>query len=161
MESQCQAQIFALEMPFGQVENCSLLNPVFVSGKYLFKEQLSGGQRPNLSEFINGRSFLLWEVMKMDHSHLDWMSRDVEFWEQDENYMKLFEGVNNFTIVNDPSERVVQLAEKRIKSVRSETRFQDTLLSVHELYLLCHGIKRDSFDKRELQIIVKKMMMKE
>ena len=74
--------------------------------------------------------------------------------------MKLFEGVNNFTIVNDPSERVVQLAEKRIKSVRSETRFQDTLLSVHELNLLCHGIKRDSFDKRELQIIVKKMMMK-
>ena len=59
------------------------------------------------------------------------------------------------------SERVVQLAEKRIKSVRSETRFQDTLLSVHELNLLCHGIKRDSFDKRELQIIVKKMMMKE
>ena len=97
----------------------------------------------------------------MDHSHLDWMTRDVEFWEQDENYMKLFEGVNNFTIVNDPSERVVQLAEKRIKSVRSETRFQDTLLSVHELNLLCHGIKRDSFDKRELQIIVKKMMMKE
>ena len=97
----------------------------------------------------------------MDHSHLDWMSQDVEFWEQDENYMKLFEGVNNFTNKNDPSERVVQLAEKRIKSVRSETRFQDTLLSVHELNLLCQGIKRDSFDKRELQIIVKKMMMKE
>ena len=54
-----------------------------------------------------------------------------------------------------------QLAEKRIKSVRSETRFQDTLLSVHELNLLRRGIKRDSFDKRELQIIVKKMMMKE
>ena len=97
----------------------------------------------------------------MDHSHLDWMSRDVQFWEQDENYMKLFEGVKNFEIVNDPSERVVQLAEKRIKSVRSETRFQDTLLSVHELNLLCRGIKRDSFNKRELQIIAKKMMMKE
>ena len=148
-------------MPLGQVDDCSLLNPVFVSVNYFFKEQLSGGQKPNLSEFINGRSFLLWEVMKMDHSHLDWMSRDVQFWEQDENYMKLFEGVKNFEIVNDPSERVVQLAEKRIESVRSETRFQDTLLSVHELNLLCRGIKRDSFDKRELQIIVKKMMMKE
>ena len=40
--------------------------------------------------------------------------RDVEFWEQDENYKKLFEGLKNFEIVNDPSERVVQVEEKRI-----------------------------------------------
>ena len=97
----------------------------------------------------------------MDHRHLDWMSRDVEFWDHDEYYLNLSEGVNNFTIVNDPSERIVQLAEKRIKSVRSEHRFQQTLLSVHELNLLCRGIKRESFDKKELQKIVKKMMMKE
>ena len=37
--------------------------------------------------------------MKMDHSHLDWMSRDVELWEHDENYLKLFQAVNEFTIV--------------------------------------------------------------
>ena len=80
-------------------------------------------------------------------------------WNQDRNYMKLFTGVNNFTVVNDPSERIVQLAEKRIKSVRSELRFQQTILSVHELNLLCHGIKRGSFDKKKLQHIVKKMMM--
>ena len=38
--------------------------------------------------------------------------------------------------------------EKRIKSVRSETRFHQTLLLVHELNLLCLGIKRGSFDKK-------------
>ena len=45
----------------------------------------------------------------MDHSHLDWMSQDVEFWELDENYLKLFEAVNNFTIVNDPSEKICEV----------------------------------------------------
>ena len=70
-----------------------MLNPVFVSANYFLKEQFSGGQRPNLSEFINGRSFLKWEVKKMDHSHLDWMSQDVEFWDRDENFLKLSEGV--------------------------------------------------------------------
>ena len=94
----------------------------------------------------------------MDHRHLDWMTRDVQLWDQDENYLNLSQGVNNFTIVNDPSERIVQLAEKRINSVRSETRFQQTLLSVHELNLLCRGISRKSFDNKELQKIVKKMM---
>ena len=97
----------------------------------------------------------------MDHSHLDWMSRDVELWEHDENYLKLFQAVNEFTIVNDPSERAVQMAEKRIKTVGSEKRFQETLLSVHELNLLCSGVQRKSFDKRELQSIVKKMMKKD
>ena len=160
MESPCLVPTFALAMPFGQVD-ALMLNPFSVSGNYFFKEQFSGGQRPNLSEFINGRSFLLWEVMKMDHSHLDWMTRDVDFWDQDESYLKLYEGVNNFTIVNDPSERIVQLAEKRIKSVRSETRFQQTLKTLHELNLLCRGISRKSFDKKELQKIVKKLMMKE
>ena len=97
--------------------------------------------------------------MRCDHSHLGWMTQDPDVWNQDENYKKLFTGVNNFTVVNDPSERIVQLAEKRIKTVRSELRFQQTILSVHELNLLCHGIKRGSFDKKELQHIVKKMMM--
>ena len=158
MESQCQAPTFALVMPFGQVDDSSYFESSFCLYKLFFKKQLSGGQRPNLSEFINGRSFLLWEVMKMDHRHLDWMTRDVQLWDQDENYLNLSQGVNNFTIVNDPSERIVQLAEKRINSVRSETRFQQTLLSVHELNLLCRGISRKSINKKELQKIVKKMM---
>ena len=86
-----------------------MLNPVFVSANYFLKEQFSGGQRPNLSEFINGRSFLKWEVKKMDHSHLDWMLQDVEFWDQDENFLKLSEGVKKITIVNDPSEKICEV----------------------------------------------------
>ena len=115
-----------------------MLNPVFVSANYFLKEQFSGGQRPNLSEFINGRSFLKWEVNKMDHSHLDWMSQDVEFWDQDENFLKLSEGVKKTRLWMIPVK----------KSVKSETRFHQTLLLVHELNLLCLGIKRGPFDKK-------------
>ena len=45
----------------------------------------------------------------MDHSHLDWMSQDVEFWDQDENFLKLSEGVKKITIVNDPSEKICEV----------------------------------------------------
>lgn len=90
----------------------------------------------------------------MDHSSLDWLSKSPDTWEENENYMQLL----NFVCVNDPSERVVQLAEKRVKSVRSEAKFQDTLLTVHELQVLSKGLKRDRFKKSDLQKIVKKLM---
>ena len=136
MESQCQTP--TLEMPFGQVDNCSYVESSFCLCKLFLKRAIFRWQRPNLSEFINGRSFLKWEVKKMDHSHLDWMSQDVEFWDQDENFLKLSEGVKKSRLWMIPVK----------KSVRSETRFHQTLLLVHELNLLCLGIKRGSFDKK-------------
>lgn len=72
--------------------------------------------------------------------------------------MHLFNFVQNIVCVNDPSERVVQMAEKLVKSVRSEAKFQDTLLTVHELQVLSKGLKRDRFKKSDLQKIVKKLM---
>ena len=108
--------------------------------------------------FVNGRSFLLWEVLSLNHSILGWLSKSPDAWTEDEDYLFLFSFVENITCVNDPSERVVQTAEKRMKSVRSEGKFQDTLLTVHELQLLSTGLKRDRFKKSELQKIVKKLM---
>ena len=69
-----------------------------------------------------------------------------------------FSVLSKHTYVNDPSERVVQTAKKQMKSVRSEGKFQDTLLTVHKLQLLSTGLKRDRFKKSELQKIVKKLM---
>ena len=94
----------------------------------------------------------------MDHSSLDWLSKSPDTWEENENYMQLLNFVQNIVCVNDPSERVVQLAEKRVKSVRSEAKFQDTLLTVHELQVLSKGLKRYRFKKSDLQKIVKKLM---
>ena len=135
-------------MIFGKVSYC----PFNLSNVIL------GGERPKLWQFVNGRSYLLWEVLGLDHSSLGWLTKSPQAWMQDENYLFLYNFVQNFTCVNDPSERIVQLAEKRIKSVRSKERFQDTLLTVHELNFLSHGLKRDRFKKCELQKIVTKLM---
>ena len=117
-----------------------------------------GEARPRLTRFVNGRSFLLWEVLRLDHSSLGWLSKTPDTWHEDADFMSLFKFVNNFICVNDPSERVVQLAEKRVKTVRSEERFQETLLTVHELNLLSAGLKRDRFNKNELQRVIAKLM---
>ena len=107
---------------------------------------------------MNGRSFLLWEVLQLDHSSLGWLSMSPDTWMEDDDYRVLLDFVQNLTVVNDPSERIVQLAEKRVKTVRSEVRFQETLLTVHELNLLSRDLKRDRFKKSELQTIVTKLM---
>ena len=50
------------------------------------------------------------------------------------------------------------MKEKRVKSVRSEKKFQDVLMTVNKLNLLSRDLKRDRFKKSELQIIIKKLM---
>ena len=89
---------------------------------------------------------------------MGWLSKTPDTWHEDADFMSLFKFVNNFICVNDPSERVVQLAEKRVKTVRSEERFQETLLTVHELNLLSAGLKRDRCNKNELQKVIAKLM---
>ena len=89
---------------------------------------------------------------------MGWLSKTPNMWHEDADYMSLFAFVNNLTCVNDPSERIVQLAEKRVKTVRSEERFQETLLTVHDLNLLSVGLKRDRFNKNDLQKVIVKLM---
>ena len=72
--------------------------------------------------------------------------------------MTLFAFANNFTCVNDPAERIVQLAEKGVQTVRSEDRFQETYLTVHELNLLATGLKKDRFKKADLPKLIVKLM---
>ena len=58
-------------------------------------------------------------------------------------HLALFAFANHFTCVNGPSARIVQLAEKRVKTVRSVDQFQKTCLTVYELNLPATGIKMD------------------
>ena len=50
-----------------------------------------------------------------------------------------------------------EMCEREV-SDNVEENFQATLLTVHELNLLSHGLKRDRFKKSELQTIVTKLM---
>ena len=50
-------------------------------------------------------------------------------------------------IDNDPAGHAVKLAGERIRTVRSEKAFQETLLTVKELRCLSSDIKRGKFTK--------------
>ena len=61
-------------------------------------------------------------------------------------------------MVNDPAERIVQLAEDRMKSARSEAMFQDTVLFVDEMQRLADGFKRGKFSKAKLQGVIQRLL---
>jgi hypothetical protein len=123
-------------------------------------EYFSGGNRPKVEEFINGRSFLLWEVLGLDHSDTRWMEKPVSEWPQDPSYVYLHRVVNNMSVVNDPAERMIRLVAERICMVRSEGRLQDTLLSVAELQRLLRDFRRGHFSKELLSRVLDRMLEK-
>jgi len=116
------------------------------------------GEPPSLVTFITFRSFLLWEVMSHDHSKLVWLTRDTTEWEEFDDYRELHFLSNNMMVVNDPAERIVQLAEDRMKSARSEAMFQDTVLFVDEMQRLADGFKRGNFSKAKLQGVIQRLL---
>ena len=63
---------------------------------------------PTLDTFLNGRSFLLWEVMGQTQENLAWLEQPVDDWERYDDYRKLFFFVNHLVVVNDPAERYDQ-----------------------------------------------------
>ena len=56
------------------------------------------------------------------------------------------------------SSPVVQLAEDRMKSARSEAMFQDTVLFVDEMQRLADGFKRGNFSKAKLQGVIQRLL---
>ena len=66
--------------------------------------------------------------------------------------------VMKMTVVNDPAERMVKLAAERIRTVRSELRFQQVLLTVVELQRLSRDFRRGTFTKQQLEDVVKKLL---
>ena len=63
---------------------------------------------PSLSLFISGRSFLLFDILSLVHEDLEFLSRPVQTWNEDEVYQKVFTFVTNLKVVNDPAERLVK-----------------------------------------------------
>ena len=96
--------------------------------------------------------------MGKNHTHLAWLSLPVQEWKEDNNYEDVDEVVTKLCIVNDTAERAVKAAGDRLGSVRSEKAFQDALLTIDELRRLSSDIKRDTFTKKQLSTVIKKML---
>ena len=121
-------------------------------------EYFVGGDRPKVEEFINGRSYLLWEVLEMTHENTNWMETPVNEWPKDEYYRLLHHVVTQMTVVNDPAERMIRLVSERISKVRSEDRLQDHLLTIVELQRLARDFHRGHFSKEQLESVLDKLL---
>ena len=147
---------FACEPGSQKCDNFKACRGHFCTGNEYFKE----GNRPKVEEFFNGRSYLLWEVLGLDHSDTKWMEKPVKEWAQDPSYAYLHRVTNTLTVVNDPAERMIRLVAERISMVRSEDRLQDTLLSVAELQRLLRDFRRGHFSKELLSRVLDRMLEK-
>lgn len=135
------------------IHQLSVPGPYFCTGDAFW---LDG--RPSLATFVNGRSFLLWELLNHSQAKLAWLNQPANIWEQSAAYGELHFCVNNLCVVNDPAERIVQLAAQRIPTVRSEERLQETLLTVEELRRLAEDFHRGTFTKQQLTTVIRKML---
>ena len=97
----------------------------------------------------------------MDHPDMAWLSMPVQQWKKDPNYIEVEEVVTKLCVVNNPAERAVKAAGDRIGSVRSEKAFQATLLTLEKLRRLSSDIKHDTFTKKKLSTVIRKMLEKE
>lgn len=64
---------------------------------------------PNLVSLIGARSWLLFNLLKLDNSQLDWLQVPVKYWDKMESYKKIEKFVVNLEVVNDCAERDVKL----------------------------------------------------
>ena len=96
--------------------------------------------------------------MRKNHTLLAWLSLPVQQLKEDSNYREVEEVVTKLCVVNDPAECAVKAAGDRIGSVRSEKAFQANLLTLEELRRLSSDIKRGTFTKKQLSIVIKKML---
>lgn len=96
--------------------------------------------------------------MRYDHSKTGWLHLPVVHWKFNADYHRLKQVVINMSVVNDPAERMIKLAHERIKTVRSELRWQQVLLTVVELQRLSQDFRRGTFTKKQLEDVVKKLL---
>ena len=83
---------------------------------------LTDGQIPHLSSFvtITKGSIKFFDIIKVSPSFL---SKDPISWHDDKDYQAALKVVQNLTVVNDTSERAVQLATK-CNDIITKNRYQ-------------------------------------
>ncbi len=96
--------------------------------------------------------------MQFKKADLGWLKLAVHEWQQDPNFVLLFNTVTNFAVVNDCAERFIKLVSENIMSVRSEENLSNTIVTVAELHQLARDLKRKSFSKKQLEQTIYKVL---
>ena len=116
------------------------------------------GSPPCLSNFLNGRSFTLPDLLGYKPHDLQFFKLAVPEWKDNSVFKSLHQFVNGLTIVNDPAERFIKSLKDWLGSVRSETRLLDTLLTVEELRRLDRKFKRRTITKADIARVMQKIV---
>ena len=96
--------------------------------------------------------------MRFKKADLGWLKLAVSEWQQDPNFVLLFNTVTNFAVVNDCAERFIKLVSENIMSVRSEENLTNTIVTVAELHQLARDLKRECFSKKQLELTIYKVL---
>ena len=90
------------------------------------------GSMPSLARFVDSTSWMIFHILGMKEEEVAWLNMDVVKWVESQHYNKFAEFVRGLMVVNDPSERSVQLAKQFVMRSRSEDFLQENYVSVTE-----------------------------
>ena len=63
---------------------------------------------PCLSRFITSYSWIIFDYLNHDDSHIKWLNYPLADWPCDQDYKRFQSFINKLAVVNDPSERAVK-----------------------------------------------------
>ena len=109
---------------------------------------------PSLSEFIGPYSWLIFNMLGFldDEDKYVWLSMKPKNWPKVEDFKRFKSFVNSLPVVNDTSERSVQLIADYVNNVHDEDARQDLVLCTAEF----RSSMRDKLSKKELSEAHKK-----
>ena len=109
---------------------------------------------PSISEFIGPYSWLIFDMLGFldDEDKYVWLSMKPKNWPKVDDFKRFEAFVSKLPVVNDTSERSVQLIADYVNNVHNEDMRQDLLLSTAEY----RSSMRDKFSKKAMSDAHKK-----
>ena len=107
-----------------------------------------------MSNFLNGRSFTLPDLMGFTPEDVQFFRLEVDQWKTSIVFRRLDQFVTGLLVINDPAERFIKTLKDWLGSVRSDDRLVNTLLTVEELRRLEENFKRHTITKADLKKVL-------
>ena len=90
------------------------------------------GKLPSMAQFVGPRSRLIFSLLQLSASDLDWLQFSSEQWDMFSGYKKFAMFVRKLAVVNDAGERGVKAIQEVVGRTTSESMRQDMLVTHSE-----------------------------
>ena len=110
---------------------------------------------PNLSYFVGSYSWLMFiELGLTDEDSVIWMKMKCSNWQKHQDFHKFERFVKSLPVVNDASERSVQLMSNYVNNVHQEDDRQDLILSTSRH----RNIMKNMTTKEDMAVVYENMI---